>query len=294
VARDTSFYYSFLVLPAEKRRAIVAVWDFCRAVDDEVDEAGEASASLHRWRQELDACYATDSTDHGATDFTDSTDGKAKRGPWTPQGRALRPFIERFNLPRGAFDDLIDGVEMDLTQKRYQTFADLHRYCLRVASAVGLVCVEIFGYRDPAARTYASELGVALQLTNILRDVPVDFARGRVYIPMEDLDRFGVTEADLRAACAAAGVPSTRMRDLLAHQAARARRYYARARVALPREDAHRLVAAEIMSGIYRGILTRIEGSGYDVFTRPIRVPRPARAWIAATTWARTRLLLRV
>jgi phytoene synthase len=273
VARDTSFYYSFLVLPAEKRRAIVAVWDFCRAVDDEVDEAGEASASLHRWRQELDACYGGTVT------------------PSTPQGQALRPFIERFNLPRGAFDDLIDGVEMDLTQKRYQTFADLHRYCLRVASAVGLVCVEIFGYRDPAARTYASELGVALQLTNILRDVPVDFARGRVYIPMEDLDRFGVTEADLRAACAAAGVPSTRMRDLLAHQAARARRYYARARVALPREDAHRLVAAEIMSGIYRGILTRIEGSGYDVFTRPIRVPRPARAWIAASTWARTRLL---
>jgi phytoene synthase len=276
VARDTSFYYSFLVLPAEKRRAIVAVWDFCRAVDDEVDEAGEASASLHRWRQELDACYGGTVT------------------PSTPQGQALRPFIERFNLPRGAFEDLIDGIEMDLTQKRYQTFADLHQDCLRVASAVGLVSVEIFEYRDPAARTYASELGVALQLTNILRDVPVDFARGRVYIPMEDLDRFGVTEADLRAACAAADVPSTRMRDLLAHQAARARQYYARARVALPREDAHRLVAAEIMSGIYRGILTRIEGSGYDVFTRPIRVPRPARAWIAATTWARTRLLLRV
>jgi phytoene synthase len=274
VARDTSFYYSFLVLPAEKRRAIVAVWDFCRAVDDEVDEAGEARASLRRWREELAACYG------GAA------------GPSTPQGQALRPFIGRFNLPRAAFEDLIDGVEMDLTQTRYQTFADLHQYCLRVASAVGLVCVEIFGYRDPATRTYASELGVALQLTNILRDVPVDLARGRVYIPMEELDRFGVTEADLRAACGAGGgVPSTRMRELLAHQAARARRYYARARVALPREDAHRLVAAEIMSGIYRGILTRIEASGYDVFTQPIRVPRPARAWIAATTWARTRLL---
>ncbi len=275
MARDTSFYYSFLVLPAEKRRAIVAVWDFCRAVDDEVDEAREGRASLQRWRQELDACYATDSPNLV-----------------TPQGRALRPFIRHFNLPRGAFKDLIDGVEMDLTQTRYPTFADLHQYCLRVASAVGLVSVEIFGYRDPATRTYASELGVALQLTNILRDVPVDFARGRIYIPMEDLDRFGVTEADLRAACAAGrGVPSTRMRDLLADQAARARRYYARARVALPREDAHRLVAAEIMSGIYRGILTRIERSGYDVFTKPVRVPRPARAWIAATTWARTRLL---
>jgi 15-cis-phytoene synthase len=277
VARDTSFYYSFLVLPAEKRRAIVAVWDFCRAVDDEVDEAGEARVSVQRWRDELDSCYGG---------------GGRKRGPFTPQGQALRPFIERFNLPRSAFEELIDGVEMDLTHTRYATFADLHQYCLRVASAVGLVCVEIFGYRDPSARTYASELGVALQLTNILRDVPVDFARGRIYIPVEDLDRFGVTEADLRAACAADGAgPSPRLRDLLAFQASRARRYYARAREALPREDAQRLVAAEIMGGIYRGILTRIEGSGYDVFSRRIRVPRPARAWIAAATWARTQLL---
>jgi 15-cis-phytoene synthase len=274
VARDTSFYYSFLVLPAEKRRAIVAVWDFCRAVDDEVDEATEGRASLRRWRTELDACYAESAT------------------PSTSQGRALRPFVERFKLPRGAFEDLIDGVEMDLTLTRYPTFAELHQYCLRVASAVGLVCVEIFGYRDSATRTYASELGVALQLTNILRDVPVDLARGRIYIPLEDLDRFGVTEADLRAACAADGAgPSARLRDLLAHHAARARRYYARAREALPREDAQRLVAAEIMGGIYRGILTRIESSGYDVFSRRIRVPRPARAWIAAATWARTQLL---
>ncbi|MGH9332005.1 MAG: presqualene diphosphate synthase HpnD [Vicinamibacterales bacterium] len=272
MARDTSFYYSFLVLPAEKRRAIVAVWDFCRAVDDAVDEARETQASLQRWRQELDACYG----------------GPA--GPSTPQGQALRPFIQRFNLPRGPFEDLVDGVEMDLTQARYATFADLHQYCLRVASAVGLVCVEIFGYRDPAARTYASELGVALQLTNILRDVPVDLARGRLYLPLEDLDRFGVAEDDLRAASAPGGarVRSPGVRDLLAHQAARARRYYERARAALPREDAHRLVAAEIMSGIYRGILDRIERSGYDVFTKPIRVPRPARAWIAAWTWART------
>jgi phytoene synthase len=275
VARDTSFYYSFLVLPADKRRAIVAVWDFCRAVDDEVDEAGAARASLDRWRQELEACYE-----------------RAAR-PSTPQGLALEPFIERYKLPRAAFEELIDGVEMDLTQTRYPTFADLHQYCLRVASAVGLVCVEIFGYRDPAARTYASELGVALQLTNILRDVPVDLARGRIYIPLEDLDRFGVSEEELEAACAAGGAsaPSTRMRDLLAHQATRARRYYARARAALPREDASRLVPAEIMAGIYRGILTRIEASGYDVFTKPIRVPRPVRAWIAAATWARTQLL---
>jgi 15-cis-phytoene synthase len=278
VARDTSFYYSFLVLPAEKRRAIVAVWDFCRAVDDEVDEGHGKTTSVERWRRELEACYAAASMDRATT----------------PQGRALRPFIQQFNLPRGAFEDLIDGVEMDLTHARYATFADLHQYCLHVASAVGLVCVEIFGYRDPGARTYASELGVALQLTNILRDVPVDLARGRLYIPVEDLDRFGVKETDLRAAGEAGGmgVRAPGVRELLAHQAARARRYYERARAALPREDAHRLVAAEIMSGIYRGILDRIEASGYDVFTRRIRVPRPARAWIAATTWARAMMSL--
>jgi 15-cis-phytoene synthase len=299
VARDTSFYYSFLVLPAEKRRAIVAVWDFCRAVDDEVDEAHGKTTSVERWRRELEACYATESatdfTDRPTTDSTDSTAARpSSSGPSTPQGRALRPFIQQFNLPRGAFEDLIDGVEMDVTHTRYATFADVHQYCLHVASAVGLVCVEIFGYRDPGARTYASELGVALQLTNILRDVPVDLARGRLYIPVEDLDRFGVTEIDLRAASEAGGmgVRAPGVRELLAHQAARARRYYERARAALPREDAHRLVAAEIMSGIYRGILDRIEASGYDVFTRRIRVPRPARAWIAATTWARAMMSL--
>ena len=175
VARDTSFYYSFLVLPADKRRAIVAVWDFCRAVDDAVDEAegGNAAAEVTRWREELARCF------DGGT-------------PQTPQGRALQPLIGAFNLPRPAFEALIEGVEMDLHTTRYATFADLYRYCIRVASAVGLMCVEIFGCKDPASRQYAIDLGVALQLTNILRDVPGDLERGRVYIPTEDLARFGV------------------------------------------------------------------------------------------------------
>jgi phytoene synthase len=277
VARDTSFYYSFLVLPPEKRRAIVAVWDFCRAVDDEVDEAKDGGVSLRRWREELDACY-------GAAGLG--------AGPATPQGRALQPVISQFKLPRGAFEDLIDGVEMDITRTRYRTFAELHEYCLHVASAVGLVCVEIFGYRDPAARTYASELGVALQLTNILRDVSTDFARGRLYLPLEDLERFRVSEDDLKEECArnGAGVRSSHVRDLLAHQASRARRYYERADAVRPREDAGRLVAAEIMGGIYCGILDRIERENYDVFTKHIRVPRPMRAWIATRTWAKVTL----
>jgi len=275
LARDTSFYYSFLVLPPHKREAIVAVWDFCRAVDDAVDEAvgGEAAAALARWRDELARCY-------GAGE------------PATPQGRALRPFVTEFHLPRQSFEALIEGAEMDLHTPRYATFPDLYQYCIRVASAVGLICVEIFGYENPASRQYAIDLGVALQLTNILRDVPEDLARGRLYIPLDDLARHGCTEDDLRAEAAHAGggVRSDAVKRLLAFEAQRAREYYARADAALPSGDARRLVAAQIMGAVYRGILDRIEAAQYDVFSRVIRVPRPRRALIAAATWGRTLL----
>lgn len=273
MARDTSFYYAFLVLPAEKRRGIIAVWDFCRAVDDAVDtqpEPAKAAGELARWREELAVCF----------------DGGR---PSTPQGARLQPFIETFHLPRDPFGDLIDGVEMDLGSRRYQTFEDLHQYCLRVASAVGLISVEIFGYRDARVRDYAVDLGVALQLTNILRDVAVDLAAGRVYLPLDDLERFGCTEDDLRAEVARAGqgIGAERVRRVLEHQAGRARVYYARARAALPHSETRRLVAAEIMAAIYSAILTRIERARYDVFSDIVRVPRPVRAWIAARTWAR-------
>jgi phytoene synthase len=273
VARDTSFYYSFLVLPADKRRAIVAVWDFCRAVDDAVDEApADASASeVRRWRDEVARCF----------------DGQA---PATPQGSALQPLIGAFDLPRSAFEALVEGVEMDLHGRRYETFEELYQYCIRVASAVGLMCVRIFGCTDPGSRQYAIDLGVALQLTNILRDVPGDLSRGRVYLPLQDLVRFGVAEGDLGAEAmhAGHGVRSPQVKALLAFQAERARQYYARADAALPRADARRLVAARIMGNIYRGILDRIERADYDVFSAVIRVPRPQRALIAAATWART------
>jgi len=275
VARDTNFYYSFLVLPPDKRRAIVGVWDFCRAVDDAVDEAdgdGSAEVEVARWRRELAAAF----------------DGRL---PDTQQGRALAPLVKQFNLPRAAFDALIEGVEMDLRCRRYETFPDLYEYCIRVASAVGLICLEIFGYEDPRARQYATDLGVALQLTNILRDVPGDLARGRLYIPLEDLRRHGVTEEAIAAEAAGAGrgVQSVQVKALLKQQALRAREYYARADAGLPRGDAQRLVAAEIMGAIYRRILVRIEQADYDVFTRVARIPRPQRALIAATTWARTK-----
>lgn len=282
MARDTNFYYSFLVLPAEKRRAIIAVWDFCRAVDDAIDEApasvgtGEAPARerLAWWRRELASCF----------------EGGA---PESAQGQRLVPFIARFDLPREPFEALIEGVEMDLWTRRYETFADLYEYCIRVASAVGLICLSIFGARDPLARQYAIDLGVALQLTNILRDIPGDMAQGRLYVPLEDLRKFGCTEADLLAETAAGGqgVRSAAVQALLRHQAERARDYYRRAARALPPGDRRHLVAAEIMGAIYRALLGRIERSGYDVFSRVVRIPRPRRAVIAAATWARTVLL---
>jgi phytoene synthase len=181
---------------------------------------------------------------------------------------------------------------MDIGCHRYQTFEELYQYCIRVASAVGLICVEIFGYRDPGARQYATDLGVALQLTNILRDVPVDLANGRVYIPLEDMRAEKCSEADLRAEVrqAGTGVGSPAVKALLRRQADRARDYYARAARALPRQDARSLVAAEIMAAIYRAILHRIEASDYDVFSRVTRIPRPRRALIAARTWVRVLL----
>ena len=275
-ARDTNFYYSFLVLPPAKRHAIVAVWDFCRAVDDVTDETADgdqvrAGERLARWRRELAACFGSGQ-------------------PETAQGRALAPLISRFCLPRPPFEALIEGVEMDVVPREYATFEELYEYCIRVASAVGLICLEIFGYREPGSRKYAMELGVALQLTNILRDVPEDLKRGRVYIPQSDLRQFGCTEDDLRRESEAAGggVRSAAVKALLRHQAVRARDYYRLAANTLPRGDARRLVAAQIMGAIYQGILDRIERRDYDVFSSVVRIPRPRRALIAAGTWART------
>ena len=261
--RATSFYYSFLALPADKRNAIVAVWDFCRAVDDAVDEPGDRdpASALAQWRSELARLY----------------DG---REPQTPQGKHLAPFIAAFALPRSGFEDVIDGVAMDLQCNRYETFEALRQYCLRVASAVGLICVEIFGYRDLQTRDYAIDLGIALQLTNIIRDVAPDLQRDRVYIPVEDLQRFGCTEDDLRA-----GVVTDKVRRLLAFQVERARRFYRKAETALPRHDERRLVAARIMGAIYFELLRSIERTGYDVFRHRVRVGRPRQAVIAAFTW---------
>ena len=275
MTRKTSFYYSFLVLPAPERRAITAVFDFCRAVDDAVDlesDPGRATTALKMWRDEVARVFEA-------------------RSPETPQGRALQPCVKPFHLPREQFDALIDGVAMDASPRRYQTFADLEPYCHRVASSVGLICAEIFGYKEPAVLTYARDLGVALQLTNILRDVGVDYTRGRFYLPAEDLARFGCTEEAIRdeVTHAGKGLRSEKVRARLDFQAARARVIFSRAVRSLPRTDARRFVAAEIMREIYFALLGRIEAARFDVFTEVLRIPRPTQARLALRTWWRLR-----
>lgn len=271
--RKTSFYFSFLALPRQKRHAIEAVFDFCRAVDDSVDletDPARAAAAADLWRAEVARVF---------------TGGR----PESPAGRALQPFVGPHNLPREQFDALVDGVAMDAAPRRYQTFADLEPYCHRVASSVGLMCAEIFGYRDPAVLGYARDLGVALQLTNILRDVAVDYRVGRLYLPLEDLARFGCSEDDIRREVeqAGGGIRSAAVRNVLEHHGSRARVYFSRAVRALPADDKRSFVPAEIMHAVYFDLLRRIEQANYDVFTRVVKVPKPYQAWLAVRTWWR-------
>jgi phytoene synthase len=265
-APKTSFYYSFLVLPADQRRAIIAVWQFCRAVDDAVDECDAEGAMPPRdavayWRAELARCFGAEA-------------------PITTQGQQLKPYVAEFDLPRQAFEDVIDGVAMDIDHSRYETFDDLLEYCRRVASAVGMICIRIFRCENPGSADYALYLGVALQLTNIIRDVKADLERGRLYLPLEDLRATGCTVDDL-----AAGRVTPPVRALLAFQCARARQFYQKAVNARPAPDRRRLVAAEIMRAVYSTTLGRIEQRNYDVFSSRVRVPKPIQALIALRQW---------
>jgi phytoene synthase len=265
-ARVTNFYYAFVFLPREKRRAIEAVYAFARRGDDVVDsglDPSDASAALGGYRQALDACFAND------TNLLDA-----------PELRALAEAIKQFNIPRKPFDDLILGLEMDLTGTRYQTFEDLSLYCYRVASTIGLICIEIFGYQNPRTRDYAVNLGTALQLVNILRDLQRDAQRGRMYLPQEDLDRFGVRPAELLAAAY-----TDPFIELMQFECDRARHYFDLARQMLPREDRQAMKAAEIMAAIYWDILKRIQKRCYNVFGKRVRVPRPLKLWRALTVY---------
>jgi phytoene synthase len=260
----TSFYYAFRILPREKRQAIYALYSFCRVVDDCVDDpAGEGEAGLARWLEEARRC---------------------RRGePTTELGRELARALARFPMPLASFEDIVDGCRMDLTTTRYRTFEELSVYCRRVASAVGLAAIEVFGYRNPATRDYARELGLALQLTNILRDVAPDAARGRLYVPLDDLDRFSVSATELLAAVD--GGPRTAGIDaLLAFQGGRARDRYARARELLPPEDRRAMLPAEIMAATYHAVLRALARRGYPLAGPRLRLSTPRKIWIAALT----------
>jgi phytoene synthase len=233
-------------------------------VDDVVDLGGEPSfqrRELVRWRQEVALCY--------------------EGVPQDPVTERLAQVIRTFPIPRIALEEILAGVQMDLERSSYETFEELSLYCYRVAGAVGLCCIEIFGYTDPRARDYAINLGTALQLTNILRDLQADAERGRVYLPQEDLRRFGVSAEDLRA-----GRYTPEFVALMRFEAERARQFYARARAALPREDERRLFAAEIMGRIYYSLLRDIESRRFRVFGERISVPITRKLAIALRCWA--------
>lgn len=262
----TNFYYAFRILPEEKRRAIYALYAFCRVVDDCVDEEdGEGEAGLRRWLAEVQRAYAGE--------------------PATELGRELAETVARFPIPRGAFEDVVAGCRMDLTTRRYPSFADLRGYCERVACAVGLASIEIFEYADPRTREYAVELGLALQLTNILRDVAADAARDRIYLPLEDLKRFGVAEQEILAT--AREPRSTRpagLERLLAFEAERARSHYAAAAERLPETDRRSMLPAEIMAAIYRAVLEEWARRGHPVAGPRVQLGRPRKIWLALRT----------
>jgi phytoene synthase len=266
---QSNFYYAFLTLPEEKRQAIYALYSFCRAVDDCVDEKdGGGAEGLDRWNQEIERCYAGT--------------------PTTPLGGELAETVARFPIPRSALDDIVRGCRMDLTESRYATWGDLRLYCERVASAVGLASIEIFGYSSPGTREYAVELGLALQLTNILRDVAQDAVRDRLYLPLEDLARFGVAEADLLAAARDPGASRPAgIEALLTFEADRARSHYEAAAVCLPPEDRRSMLAAQIMGSIYRTLLEEMARRGHPIGGERVRLGRPRKAWIALRTAAR-------
>ena len=275
-AAATNFYYSFVFLPRDKRRAIEAVYAFARRGDDLVDgdlDGEAARREITRYRQALDYCYDAD----GGT-ARDGPTGSAASGD---DGlAALAAAVRRYKIPRCHFEDLILGLKMDLDGARYRTFDDLAVYCYRVASTIGLISIEVFGYRDPRTRDYAINLGMALQLVNILRDLESDARRGRIYLPAEDLERFGVQPGELQS-----GEYTDAFIKLMKFECNRARDYFKLAERMLPPEERRSMVAAEIMAAIYWRLLRAIRERAYNVFGERIRLGRPLKFWIALAVY---------
>ena len=260
----SSFYYSFLFLPPQRRAAITALYAFCREVDDVVDETPDAQIAATKlvwWRTELDRLYSGT--------------------PQHPVTQALLPAVTQFNLPHEHLKEIIDGMEMDLTQTRYLDFKGLSLYCYRVAGVVGLLAAEIFGQTRRETSAYARDLGTAFQLTNIIRDVGEDARRGRIYLPIEDLQKFGVSAADILN-----GRYSDNFTALMNFQIDRAEQYYARAMAALPAEDKKTQRAGLIMAAIYRTLLNEIRREKCQVLHQRISLTPIRKLWIAWRTWA--------
>ena len=251
---------AFISLGPERKRDITIFYAFCRVIDDIADSSGfsieEKQNGLTKWRHALHAASAEE----------------------PPLACDVRQVMAKYSLPAAMLEEIIAGVEMDLIIQRYATFSDLRVYCYRVASAVGLVSIEIFGYRNRRCKEYAIELGLALQMTNIIRDVGKDLRDGRVYLPQEDLMRFDYSEADLQKRryneCFV---------ELMRFEAARARDFFARAAAALPPEDRRSMAPAEIMASIYRGLLAQMELDKFRVFEKEYRLSKPEKAGRIAT-----------
>jgi phytoene synthase len=267
----SSFYYSFRLLPPARRAAITALYAFCREVDDVVDECSEpalAAIKLKWWDEEIDRAY----------------DGQ----PGHPVGQALAPHVRRFDLPRPVLHQIVAGMAMDLTRHRYPDAAALADYCYHAAGTVGILAAHIFGFRDPGTLDYARELGQALQLINIIRDVREDAMRGRIYLPQDALARHGVAEADLLQ-----GRESPGLTALLAELAAQARGHHATALERLPAVDRAAQRTGLVMAAIYLATLDEIERDGFRVLRQRIHLTPLRKLWIAWTTARRERRLTR-
>jgi phytoene synthase len=262
-ASGSSFYYAFLFLPPPRRRAITALYAYCREVDDVVDDAGDpavAQAKLAWWWHEIDRLYQ----------------GAAQH----PVTRALAPHIEPFGITRERLQQILEGMRMDLQQTRYLDYAGLRRYCHLVAGVVGELSAGIFGFAAPQTLEYARQLGQALQLVNILRDVGEDARRGRIYLPLEDMQRFGVTAADLLQAHYADGFEA-----LMHFEAGRARELYRDALARLPAADRRAQRPGLVMGAIYFSLLDELERSRFQVLHQRIALTPVRKLWIAWRTW---------
>jgi phytoene synthase len=273
VAREQAknFYYAFRTLPTRKRRAIYAAYAFCRLCDDIADEDMPMEEKRRQFSETRTLLMKS----------LERNGSQSENGTLPPEFAALSDATATFGIPHHYYTEVIEGVESDLVKTRFETFEELKAYCYQVASVVGLICIEVFGYKDEAAREYAIDMGIAMQLTNILRDIKEDAERDRIYIPLDEMARFGYSEDDLKQ-----GVMDERFRKLMALQVNRARDYYQRSQKLFPLLAAGARACPKVLHVAYRSILDRIDASGYDVFSRRIGLSKLDKILITGRLWA--------